>query len=78
MLRADVVEACWDKVFSIYAVSTIDEGVSILSGLIAGERGANGKFAADSVNARVEARSQSFATIRRQFGVKSSGRASAH
>ncbi|MGC8535127.1 MAG: Lon protease family protein [Rhizomicrobium sp.] len=67
MLRADVVEACRARMFSIYAVATIDEGMSILSGLAAGQRSAGGNFTADSVNARIEARLQSFATIRRQF-----------
>ena len=78
MLRADVVEACRSKAFSIYAVSTIDEGMSLLSGLTAGQRSADGKFTADSVNARVEGRLHSFAAIRRQFVAEPANRANVH
>ena len=40
MLREDVVEAVKNGQFAIYAVDTIDEGIEILTGVKAGERGA--------------------------------------
>jgi predicted ATP-dependent protease len=78
MLRSDVVEACRAGTFSIYAVSNIDEGMSILSGLAAGQRDTAGKFATNSANARVEARLQNFAAIRRQFAGEPVSRANTH
>ncbi len=69
MLRADVVEACEKRTFAVYAVSTIDEGLALLTGLSAGLREPNGKFTEGSVNARIEDRLRMFADIRRSFAV---------
>ena len=56
MLREDVVEAIDKGRFHIWAVSTVDEGIELLTGVKAGRRGAKGKFPPDSVHGRVEAR----------------------
>ena len=56
MLREDVVQAVADGLFSVYAVSTVDEAAALLTGLPAGERDALGAFPAGSFNARVEQR----------------------
>jgi len=56
MLRIDVVEAVAQGRFAVYPVSTIDEGIEILTGLPAGDRDADGRFPAGSINGRVEAR----------------------
>ena len=56
MLREDVVEADCQQRFHVWAVRTIDEGISILTGVEAGQRDANGHFPENSVNALVEAR----------------------
>ncbi|MBU6362330.1 MAG: AAA family ATPase, partial [Chloroflexi bacterium] len=56
MLREDVVEAVCQQRFHVWAVRTIDEGISILTGVEAGQRDANGRFPENSVNALVEAR----------------------
>jgi lon-related putative ATP-dependent protease len=55
MLRPDVVEAVRAERFHVYAVSRVDEGLELLTGRSAGERGPDGAFPADSVNAAVEA-----------------------
>ncbi len=55
MLREDVVEAVRSDSFAIYPITTIDEGIALLTGAPAGERDANGIFPEDSVNGRVEA-----------------------
>jgi lon-related putative ATP-dependent protease len=60
MLREDVVEAVAAKKFSIWAVSTVNEGIEILTGAPAGERGTDGKFPEGSVNYRVEQRLREF------------------
>jgi predicted ATP-dependent protease len=55
MLREDVVEAVRQGTFHIHAVSTVDEGLELLSGRPAGERGTPGApFPAGSFNAAVE------------------------
>jgi hypothetical protein len=56
-----VVAAVAEGRFSVYAVSSVDEGIAILTGLPAGERGADGRFAAGSINARVEERLSGYA-----------------
>jgi lon-related putative ATP-dependent protease len=56
MLRRDVVEAVEQGRFAIYAVSTVDEAVSLLTGVPAGEPDGQGAYPPDSVNGRVQAR----------------------
>ena len=56
MLRRDVVEAVAAGKFHVYGVSTIDQGMEILTGVPAGERDASGKFPDGTVNQKVEAR----------------------
>ncbi len=68
MLRKDVVEACTQGKFMIYPIQTIDQGIALLTGRPAGERGADGMFPADSINRLVEDRLRAFARIRRSFG----------
>jgi lon-related putative ATP-dependent protease len=67
MLRREVVEACKAGRFAIFPVSTINEGISLLTGYAAGERAADGHYPAGSINRRVEERLRAFANIRRNF-----------
>jgi lon-related putative ATP-dependent protease len=73
MLRSDVLQAVRDGQFSIYAVSTIDEGIEILTGVAAGARDKSGAFPADSINGRVEARLRRLAEQRRAFARSEGG-----
>jgi lon-related putative ATP-dependent protease len=61
MLRAEVRQAVAEGQFHVYAVNTVDEGISILTGVPAGERQADGSYPAGSVHARVMARLQEIA-----------------
>jgi predicted ATP-dependent protease len=56
MLRQDVVDAVRAGTFHVYAVETIDQGIEILTGILAGERDAAGTFPEGSVNRKVEVR----------------------
>ena len=56
MLRRDVVEAVAQEKFHIYPVSTVDQGIELLTGLPAGVRDENGLFPDGSINQRVEVR----------------------
>lgn len=64
MLKQDVVEAVEAGRFHVYAIQTIDEGMEILTGMPAGERGPSGAFAAGSINEKVEARLKDFSQKR--------------
>ncbi|HME20966.1 MAG TPA: AAA family ATPase [Acetobacteraceae bacterium] len=68
MLRADVVAACAAGRFAVYPVHTIDEGIRLLTGRDAGERGDDGLYPKDNVNRLVEDRLAAFAKARRAFG----------
>jgi predicted ATP-dependent protease len=67
MLREDVVEAVKHGQFAIYPIGTIDEGIEILTGVKAGERGPEGRFAAGTINRLVEDKVKSFAERARGF-----------
>jgi predicted ATP-dependent protease len=69
MLREDVVAAAREGRFAVYAIRTVDEGIALLTGLDAGERSADGRFAPETVNGRIDARLRSFAERARAFAV---------
>ncbi len=73
MLRHDVVSAVEAGKFSVYPVSTVDEGIELLTGAAAGERDAAGRFAADSINRRVEDRLIHFSTQLKRFARSGNG-----
>lgn len=68
MLRKDIVDACAAGRFSIYPVASIDEGLQLLTGLPAGERGEDGRYPADTLNGRVEQRLHDYAKTLQRFG----------
>ncbi|MFV0368763.1 MAG: Lon protease family protein [Hyphomicrobiaceae bacterium] len=62
MLREDVVAAVRDGQFAVYPVATVDEGIALLTGLPAGERGEDGRFPEGTVNRLVEDKLMAFAS----------------
>ena len=68
MLKESVVEAIRQGKFHLWPVSTIDEGIEVLTGVKAGERQVDGSFEADSVNARVDQRLREMAESLQRFG----------
>jgi lon-related putative ATP-dependent protease len=74
MLREDVVEAVKNGQFAIYAVDSVDEGIEILTGVKAGERGPEGRFPAGTINRLVEDKLKSFAERARGFSKAGSDR----
>ncbi|WP_137387819.1 Lon protease family protein [Rhodoligotrophos defluvii] len=70
MLREDVVEAVAAGQFHVYPIETIDQGIEVLTGRAAGERGPDGRFPPDTVNALVEAKLESYAALRHRFASK--------
>jgi predicted ATP-dependent protease len=67
MLRHDVVQAVKSRQFRIYAVSTVNEALQLLTGIPAGEPLKKGGFQKNTVNGRVEARLIELSEIRREF-----------
>ena len=49
-LSEEVVDAVKNNKFHIYAISTIDEGIELLTGVPAGSKDENGKFPAGTIN----------------------------
>lgn len=71
MLREEVVEAVKAGKFHLWAVETIDQGIEILTGVKAGERGADGKFEEGTVNWLVDRRLRELAEGLRQYETRS-------
>ncbi|MBU1425877.1 MAG: AAA family ATPase [Gammaproteobacteria bacterium] len=67
MLRHDVVAAVEAGKFNIYAVEDVDQAISLLTGLPAGEADAKGVYPAGSVNRKVAARLAELTEIRKSF-----------
>jgi predicted ATP-dependent protease len=53
MSRDDIVSACANGTFSIWPIETIDQGIALLTGLPAGEPGADGAYPEGTVNRAV-------------------------
>ena len=63
VLNDEVVDAVRKGLFHIWPIRTVDEGIAILTGMPAGVKGPDGKWPADSVNGRVNAKLQKYAEI---------------
>jgi len=68
MLREEVIQAVEEGRFHIYPVRTVDEAITILTGVEAGERDEEGNYPEGSVNARVQARLKELAERLKAFG----------
>ena len=67
MLREDVVQAVAAGQFHIYPVTTVDEAIELLTGIVAGQPDEDGQFPEGSVNQRVDAQLAALADIRHEF-----------
>lgn len=68
MLKEEVVDAVRSGKFNIWAVSTIDEGIEILTGRPAGERDSEGNYPEGTINFLVDRQLKQYARILRSFG----------
>lgn len=76
MLSEEVREAIAAGQFHIYPVATIDEGMAILTGVAAGERGPRGAFPPGTVNRLVSDRLAVLAEVAREQGGDGEGSSS--
>ncbi|MDD1645092.1 MAG: AAA family ATPase [Methanomicrobiales archaeon] len=67
MLKEEIVEAAKAGKFRIYPVKTIDEGIEVLTGVPAGQRGEDGKFPKGTVNFLVDRRLRELAETYKEF-----------
>lgn len=67
MLKPEIIKAVKKGNFAIYAVKSIDEGISILTGIEAGKADKKGNFPNKSINGMVVARLKEFANIIKEF-----------
>ncbi|MBP7495149.1 MAG: ATP-dependent protease, partial [Spirochaetales bacterium] len=68
MLSKQVQEAVKEGAFHIYAISSVAEGIEILTGISAGKPGPRGLFPSDTVNGMVEKRLREMALLVKDFG----------
>ncbi len=73
MLASRVRRAALAGRFRVYAVTTVDEALELLTGMPAGEAGASGTYPVDTVHGRVQAALQEFADVAARFAVQASG-----
>ena len=66
-LSDEVVEAVKNKKFHIYSVSTIEEGIEVLTGVPAGKMDSSGKFPAGTVNYLVAQKLKKYAEISKEM-----------
>jgi lon-related putative ATP-dependent protease len=67
MLKTEVINAVENGQFQIWSVTSIDQGIEILTGIPAGERQEDGGWTAGSVNDRVDRRLREMTEIVRSF-----------
>jgi lon-related putative ATP-dependent protease len=67
MLRSDVRDAAGEGRFAVYAVSHVDQVMSLLTGMPAGSPDANGLYPQDSCNGRIQLRLFEWTAARQQF-----------
>jgi len=73
MLREEVVDAVREGKFHIYAVSTIDQGIALLTGRDAGEKQKDNTYPPGTVNRAVQDRIKDLAKKSRSFSRKEKG-----
>jgi predicted ATP-dependent protease len=61
MLRQDVVAAATEEQFRIIPIETVDQGMTLLTGLPAGEPDAQGNYPEGTINRRIAVRLDAFA-----------------
>ncbi|MBN2804743.1 MAG: AAA family ATPase [Deltaproteobacteria bacterium] len=54
LLKSEVIEAVKNGMFNIYAISTIDEGIEVLTGIKAGIKKPNGEWEKNTINYLVQ------------------------
>ena len=67
VLSREVVDAVTNGDFHIYAVSNVDDGIEVLTGVTAGKQGEDGKYPEGTIHCLVERRLEEMGRRARQF-----------
>ncbi|HEX8994966.1 MAG TPA: ATP-binding protein [Ktedonobacterales bacterium] len=68
MLREDVIEAVRAGSFHIYGVSTVEEGIQLLTGIPFGTKTSDGRYLEGTIAARVLRRLREYSALVRRYG----------
>lgn len=68
MLKEEVIEAIRDGKFHIWPISSIDEGIEILTGIPAGEKDSEGNYPPNSIHGRADEKLRYFADVVKEYG----------
>jgi len=68
MLRQDVIAATVAGKFHVYPIETVDQAITLLTGVPAGVPDAEGQYPEETVNGRVAARLLKMFNLRREYG----------
>jgi len=71
MLKEELLEAAKEGKFTIYPVSSIDEGIEVLTGVPGGERQKDGSYKKGTVNYLVDKRLREMAETSREYQIRS-------
>jgi lon-related putative ATP-dependent protease len=74
-LRHDVVSAAREGRFRVWAVERVEEAVELLTGVAFGERGADGRFTAETLGARAADKLESYAAAVKAFNASDASNA---
>ncbi len=66
MLASDVVESVRSGSFHVWSARTIEEGIELLTGISAGQRGPDGEFPEGTLHARIDERLEDWARVSEQ------------
>lgn len=75
MLKHEIIDAVREGKFHIYAIRTVEEGISLLTGVPAGSRQADGKYPENTVFYLVDKKLREYAEGLLKFGGKEKGTA---
>lgn len=67
VLRHDIVAAAEAGRFHVYPIDNVDQAISLLTGVDAGEQGSDGAYPEGSINQRVAARLEELTNLRMSF-----------
>jgi len=67
MLRGEVVRAVREGAFHLWAVSSVDEGIELLTGVPAGRKGEDGRYPVGTVHQLVDARLRQYAERMKEY-----------
>jgi lon-related putative ATP-dependent protease len=73
MLADEVIEAVREGRFHVWPIETVTQGIELLTGVKAGERGTDGRFPEGTINARIEEKLRAYVEARKKIAAGGKG-----